>query len=798
VTSDVPHIPGFLLLRRIGRGGMGDVWLGKQEGSGVPVAMKLMHEESSEEQRRQSEREAVASLNIHHENVVATVAIGRVDGRPWIAMEYASGGNLAARVRKAGPLGEREAIRVGLDAARGLREAARAGVVHRDVKPQNLLFDGEDRIKVCDLGLVSETGDAAANLRAGTPRFMAPEQLLTDGKIDHRTDIYALGGTLFFAVTGRAAVDGGDPTEVVRQQLRVALPDPRALVPGLSDGFVNVLRRMTEKDPRDRYQLWDELIIDLEHLERGASPLSAAIAVAKRTSVRRRWLAPALLAVVALAGAVVLALALVGPNGEPSGTVDPREAEARGRLLLIDEELSRGAGAAQAVGQYRELVLRYPETEAAKLAEDRAREIESRTAAGFARAYRATTLAVRTLTREGKLEAARTAIEEAGPMLSAADVVRLEELLKGRVEEVGDSVRNSFRSNLARGDLAAARVVIEETEDTDLAGLRTWRREAVEQLAGAEARRIEERREAARLRYEKSVADALLAAREGRGADGRQILDRAAAQGGALLGDLPETDRRILGLIALARARAVRRGKELIGKPVAVVRDGEIFVGRLDSLSPHGLRLKGIDEVLRLDQLDAATFRGLASGAAPTALAAFALARGDAREVSVRLSGIDSVLATRLRDLAGDPPEPMKPVPTEGGKEGETPAAAADRLASEGRHAAAFRLDPKVRERFPGRDPAAARTLSDCGLDLYVTSKLAEAIVSFRSAIGMDPFDGDARLHLARALLVLASRNRSPVLLDRIAAHLHAGETFRPDLPETKRLRRVLEDYRRR
>jgi hypothetical protein len=140
-------------------------------------------------------------------------------------------------------------------------------------------------------------------------------------------------------------------------------------------------------------------------------------------------------------------------------------------------------------------------------------------------------------------------------------------------------------------------------------------------------------------------------------------------------------------------------------------------------------------------------------------------------------------------------PAPAKAAPA--AKEGETPAAAADRLAAAGAHAAAFRLDPGVRDRSPTRDPKAGAALAERALDLYVMSKLVESIDGFRAAAAKDPYDVNVRLSLARALLDLANRNRSPVLLSRIEAHLDAAEAFQPGLAGTKRLRDRLLGLRR-
>ncbi|MEN8151265.1 MAG: protein kinase, partial [Planctomycetota bacterium] len=676
MADTVPRIPGFLLLRRIGRGGMGEVWLGKQDGTGVPVAVKLMRDEESDVRRRQSEREAVASLNIRHENVVATLAIGRVDGRPWIAMEYASGGDLASRVREERPLAEAEALRAGLDAARGLREASRAGIVHRDVKPSNLLFDGQGRVRICDLGLVTEAGDAARKLALGTPGYMAPEQLDPDATIDLRTDMYSLGLTLFFAVAGRPPVAGRNAAAIARQCRSAPLPDPRKYAPELSDGFVNVLRRMTEKDPADRYQLWDELIIDLEHLARGDRPLSAAIAVMRKTSVRRRWLLPVAAAVLVLGGGAAVVFG-TRPGGEaPPSSVDTTETEARMRRAFVEETFT----GEERLREMRLLAKKYAGTQVAKEVEREIAGIEASRARELTEGIERIRAQVRACVGARDLESALLALVIAGELPRYDEMKTELAPLDGEVERLAEEIRVSaereFSLRLEEADLEGARRAIDGTVVAGHGGLDRWHESARARLQEAErvAREVEARR--ARVAYTAAVPEALRAAAAGRTTEAESLLRKAVEGGGDRLGDLPGTDRKILGLVTFLRARAVRLGAELEGEMVALVREGELLVGPIASVTSDGVRLSGVESLIPLEALDAASVLVFGAGAPPEAAAAWALASGDARETESRLAGVDADLAARMRQLAATlPPPPSRPE-TPGIREGETPSSA--------------------------------------------------------------------------------------------------------------------------
>src|SRR5258706_12057312 len=216
---------------------MGEVFRGVDTGLNRRVAIKILSEKhrDSPELRQRFVREGRAVAAISHPNVVQVFATGNFDERPYIAMELLDGTDLGSIIEKHGPLSSLEAAHATLDAAQGLAAAAKAGLIHRDVKPSNLLRLSSGEVKVTDFGLAkpvdpgSEPALTAMGVVVGTPDYIAPEQARRE-TIDEPVDIYALGGTLYFVLTGMPPFRTGKPAEdkylkVVARHLRNPPPD---------------------------------------------------------------------------------------------------------------------------------------------------------------------------------------------------------------------------------------------------------------------------------------------------------------------------------------------------------------------------------------------------------------------------------------------------------------------------------------------------------------------------------------------------------------------------------------------
>jgi eukaryotic-like serine/threonine-protein kinase len=272
---------------QIGAGSMGEVFRAVDTGLERTVAIKLLSEKhrDSPELRKRFVREGRAVAAISHPNVVQVFATGSFDDRPYIAMEFLDGVDLGSAVEKHGPLGSLETAHVVLDAAQGLSAASKAGLIHRDVKPSNLVRLPDGRVKVTDFGLAkpvdpgSEPALTAMGVVVGTPDYIAPEQARGEA-IDERVDIYALGGTLYFLLTGIPPFRTGRPADdkylkVVARHLRNPPPDARERMPNADPELAQLALQLMAKSPDARLsyaELVARLTQVLARLDPGSVP----------------------------------------------------------------------------------------------------------------------------------------------------------------------------------------------------------------------------------------------------------------------------------------------------------------------------------------------------------------------------------------------------------------------------------------------------------------------------------------------------------------------------------------------
>lgn len=267
------RVGDYRIQRLIGSGGMGRVYLAEHETMRRTVALKTLPPERMR-QASSIERfyaEVRAAARLLHPNIVTAFDAGNVGGIHYLAMEYVDGPTLAALVAQAGPLSIADAVSAIRDSARGLAHAHAAGIVHRDVKPSNLMRASDGTVKVVDLGLASvargtpDRGLASpsdAGRLVGTIAFMSPEQLENPDAVDARSDIYSLGATFYFLLTGHPPYEG-DFLAQVRGHRHDPLPELFAVRPDADLRLEHVLHRMMAKRPQDRYGSLVEVIADL-------------------------------------------------------------------------------------------------------------------------------------------------------------------------------------------------------------------------------------------------------------------------------------------------------------------------------------------------------------------------------------------------------------------------------------------------------------------------------------------------------------------------------------------------------
>jgi YVTN family beta-propeller protein len=317
----------YRIERPIGRGGMGDVFLAADTRLGRPVALKVLAEPLAEDERFRERllRESRLAASLDHPNVVPIYDAGEADGRLFIAMRYVPGLDLKARLRAEGPLEPVRAIAIARQIASALDAAHRRDLVHRDVKPSNVLLDrqdGPEHAYLADFGLMqSGRGSAAADGQfMGTVDYVAPEQIRGD-EVDGRADQYALGCLLFECLTGTLPFPHGSDIAAIYAHLEEPAPRASHRCDRLAPALDAVLARAMAKEPADRYGSCTELVEEAR----------AALGLAEPRRARHRWLLPAAVLGVAALAAAVVALAIRGGDdavaGGPSGTlvrIDPK------------------------------------------------------------------------------------------------------------------------------------------------------------------------------------------------------------------------------------------------------------------------------------------------------------------------------------------------------------------------------------------------------------------------------------------------------------------------------------------
>ncbi|MCE0498363.1 MAG: serine/threonine protein kinase [Methylacidiphilales bacterium] len=261
----------FLLERQLGTGGMGAVYLGQDITLNRVVAVKVLKPELMEDQKFLATflREAEITASLNDPNIVQVYAFGEHEGIYYMVVEYISGGSLDDKMTKFGRITELEGIEIGLAVARGLDCALQRGLIHRDIKPGNILFNANNAAKVVDFGLSLsfETMDHFDGEIWGTPYYVAPEKLERQPE-DFRSDLYSLGATLFHAISGRPPYEGEDPNEVAMKHLSGKVVSLKAFVPDISDQTTFAVSKAMARYPDDRYQSYGEFIEQLEDAKR--------------------------------------------------------------------------------------------------------------------------------------------------------------------------------------------------------------------------------------------------------------------------------------------------------------------------------------------------------------------------------------------------------------------------------------------------------------------------------------------------------------------------------------------------
>ncbi|MCO5170356.1 MAG: bifunctional serine/threonine-protein kinase/formylglycine-generating enzyme family protein [Planctomycetes bacterium] len=274
----------FRLIKKLGQGGMGAVYSAKVEEAGerLPagaiVAVKVLNREVGEEDIVRFENEAKVALQIDHDSIIRVLDYRISDEINYIVMEYVEGESVRDIIRAKKVLPEPDVIKITRDVCKGLERAHALGIIHRDIKPDNIMISKSGQVKIADFGIAKHVDAKSevtqAGFLVGTPHYMSPEQCSgkADYKVTTQADVYALGGTMYFMATGQRPFEGDTQHAIVLQHVSKPPTPPREVNDKLSEGLSNVILNMMAKKPPRRYAGVADVLAELDRVERGQTP----------------------------------------------------------------------------------------------------------------------------------------------------------------------------------------------------------------------------------------------------------------------------------------------------------------------------------------------------------------------------------------------------------------------------------------------------------------------------------------------------------------------------------------------
>jgi len=275
-------IPGYKILGKLGAGAMATVYKARQLSLDRVVAIKVLPRKFSQNpqfiERFYAEGRAAAQLN--HPNIVQAFDVGKAGEFHYFVMEYVEGRTVYDDIVQHKRYSEKDAVEVTIQVAEALQHAHEKGLIHRDVKPKNIMLNREGVAKLADMGLAravsdKEAAEAEAGKAFGTPYYISPEQIRGAADVGPASDIYSLGATLYHMVTGSVPFEGKNPSAVMHKHLKAELVAPDHVNPRLGSGISEVIEMMMAKNPAERYRNCKDLLVDLRALASGKPPVIA-------------------------------------------------------------------------------------------------------------------------------------------------------------------------------------------------------------------------------------------------------------------------------------------------------------------------------------------------------------------------------------------------------------------------------------------------------------------------------------------------------------------------------------------
>jgi serine/threonine protein kinase len=276
------QIPGYKVSGKLGSGAMAVVYKATQLSLDRQVAIKVLPKRFTEKSNyiKRFYKEGKLAAKLNHKNIVQAFDVGEAGGLYYFVMEFVEGKTLFDDLSTGKIFTEEEALDVIIQLCDALQHAHAKGMVHRDVKPKNIMITPAGVVKLADMGLARETSDieaatSEAGKAFGTPYYIAPEQVRGEVDIDGRADLYAVGATLFHMLTGRVPFEAKTPSEVMRKHLNEPIVPPDHINTSLSSGISEVIEVTLAKKKEDRYSSIEELLIDLHAVKNGQVPTVA-------------------------------------------------------------------------------------------------------------------------------------------------------------------------------------------------------------------------------------------------------------------------------------------------------------------------------------------------------------------------------------------------------------------------------------------------------------------------------------------------------------------------------------------
>jgi hypothetical protein len=340
----------FVVVETLAVGGMGTVYKARDTLLDRFVALKLLRRDLSSEvdHTSQLQQEARMAASVSDPNVIQVFSSGTDHGQFYVVMELVDHGSLDDLIEQRTSLPEKLVLETGMQVAKGLRAAYREGLIHRDVKPANILFVDEHTAKISDFGLAGAAaqGSETEGVIWGTPYYVAPERLNNEPE-DYRSDVYGLGATLFHAIAGKAPIEGNTNSAALLLELKQQPLDLRSVAPNVSEATAAVFQRMIAPDPAQRFSSYDELVAELEQAHRAlGSTGNGSMAYG-----RARWwffITGALLMAVMVAAAIFFlvrklpenapARTLAKSSDQPAKTTTKEQSQARGVVNATSAE----------------------------------------------------------------------------------------------------------------------------------------------------------------------------------------------------------------------------------------------------------------------------------------------------------------------------------------------------------------------------------------------------------------------------------------------------------------------------